>query len=414
MKLTKIIAFCLLTLAIASCRKAEFMPVPEGAAIPHTDITITLKEALAASPYTLFKAAWERSDMNSIIKAKGNKTPFTLLVPTDAAFIADGLTLDVINKTTPALLDSILLYHTVSSGLSLDDLKLRKDSFKGLSLLQNPYLKVAPAAGINGPSTFDIYQYLQYIKVEDGTLFVNGKACGKLTPTEAKDGLLWPIDHILHKPTKTLMQALQDDGRFGMYIDLSLRNDALFLELTYGIVVHDFTQGLVLLPSFSNYNLTFSSVYAIPDDVFHAAGFQTVDDVMKLNDRNPLPTVDWDTYSVIGGLATDTLVGYHRWGTMFSFYDVNYGRGTFNALNFYSPDLTNAILGDYTVVNSGTNGTYPIYTMPLDFGKQGGAVTVNVKGSNHPAAKITEPDINTLMGPIHVVDHFIVPKNFKL
>jgi uncharacterized surface protein with fasciclin (FAS1) repeats len=389
------------------------MPVPEGAAIPHTDITITLKEVLTASPYTLFKAAWERSDMNSIIKAKGNKAPFTLLAPTDAAFIADGLTLDVINKTTPALLDSILLYHTISSGLSLDDIKNRKDSFKGLSLLQNPYLKVAPAAGINGPTTFDIYSYLQYIKVDDGTLLINGKACGKLVPTEAKDGLLWPIDHVLHKPTKTLMEALQDDGRFGMYIELGLQNDALYNELTYGIVVHDFTQGLVLLPYYANYNVTFSSVYAIPDAVFHAAGFQTVEDVMKLNDRNPLPTVDWDTYSVVGGLATDTLVSYHRWGTMFSYYDVNSGRGDINALNFYSPDLTNAVLNNYTVVTSGTYGTYPIYPMPLDFGKQNGAITVNVKGSNHPVAKITESDINTLMGPIHVVDHFMVPKNFK-
>jgi uncharacterized surface protein with fasciclin (FAS1) repeats len=413
MKLIKIIAFCLLSLTIASCRKAEFMPVPEGAAIPHTDITITLKEVLTASPYTLFKAAWERSDMNSIIKAKGNKAPFTLLAPTDAAFIADGLTLDVINKTTPALLDSILLYHTISSGLSLDDIKNRKDSFKGLSLLQNPYLKVAPAAGINGPTTFDIYSYLQYIKVDDGTLLINGKACGKLVPTEAKDGLLWPIDHVLHKPTKTLMEALQDDGRFGMYIELGLQNDALYNELTYGIVVHDFTQGLVLLPYYANYNVTFSSVYAIPDAVFHAAGFQTVEDVMKLNDRNPLPTVDWDTYSVVGGLATDTLVSYHRWGTMFSYYDVNSGRGDINALNFYSPDLTNAVLNNYTVVTSGTYGTYPIYPMPLDFGKQNGAITVNVKGSNHPVAKITESDINTLMGPIHVVDHFMVPKNFK-
>ncbi|QEM14270.1 fasciclin domain-containing protein [Mucilaginibacter rubeus] len=412
MKLIKIIAFCLLTVAVASCRKAEFMPVPEGTAIPHTDITITLKDALAASPYTLFKAAWERSDMNAILKEKGKKAPFTLLVPTDAAFIADGLTLDVINKTTPALLDSVLLYHTIGAGISLDDIKNRKDSFKGLSLLQNPNLKVFPATGLSG-ATFDIYSYLQYIKVQDGTLFVNGKACGTLAPTEAKDGLLWPIDHVLHKPTKTLMEALQEDGRFGMYIELNLRNDALYAELTYGIVTHDFTQGLVLLPYYANYNVTFSSVYAIPDEVFHAAGYQTVDDVMKLNDRNPLPTVDWDAYSVVGGLATDTLVGYHRWGTMFSYYDVNYGRGDFNALNFYTPDLTNDLLGNYTVVTSGSYGTYPIYPMPLDFGKKDGAVTVNVKGSNHPAAKITEPDINTLMGPIHVVDHFMVPKDFK-
>ena len=408
MKLIKLFVFSLLVIALASCRKAEFMPQPEGQVVPHTDLNLTLKQALDASSYTLFKAAWKRGDMDSILKTKGNKVPFTLLVPTDAAFTAGGLTLEVINKTSPALLDSILLYHTLSASISLDDMQRRKENLKSKTLLPNVNLQVA--AAVYGATVYDPYYYLQYLKLTDGELFINGKTAGKSVPVQAKDGTLWPIDQVLHKPTKTILQALRDDGRFKMYLELNERNDALFTELTYGIKPHDFTTNLI--PDYNN-TVAFTSVFAIPDDVFHAAGYQTVDDVMALNDRNPLPTVDFDTYSVIGGLATDTLIGYHRWGKMFAYYDPNYGGGQEAANNFYSNDLTNDVLSGFTLVNSGYNGTYPTYLMPLDFEKNNGATTIKVIGSNRPAAKILESDINTIMGPIHVVDHFIVPKDFR-
>ena len=408
MKLIKLFVFILLVTTLVSCRKAEFMPQPEGQVVPHTDITLTLKEALAASPYTLFKTAWKRSDMDSILKAKGNKVPFTLLVPTDAAFIAAGVTLEVINKTSPALLDSMLLYHTLSAAINLEDMQRRKENLKGKTLLPNTNLQVM--AAVFGASVYDPYYYLHYLKLTDGTLFINGKTVGKSVPVQAKDGTLWPIDRVLHKPTKTILQALRDDGRFKLYLELNERNDALYAELTYGIKPHDFTANLI--PDYNN-TVTFTSIFAIPDAVFHAAGYQTVDDVMALNDRNPLPTVDFDTYSVIGGLATDTLIGYHRWGNMFAYYDPNYGWGQQAANNFYSNDLTNEVLSGFTLVNSGSYGTYPLYLMPLDFEKSNGVTTVKVTGSNRPAAKILESDINTIMGPIHVVDHFMVPKNFR-
>eukprot|EP01132_Coremiostelium_polycephalum_P020846 gene20846-24771_t len=109
----KLFAICLLLLTLASCRKKEFQPEVEGAKIPTQDINMTLKEALETSSFTLFKAAWKKSNMNSILEKKGNKAPFTLLVPTDAACVAGGLTQEFINKTAPELLDSILLYHTL-------------------------------------------------------------------------------------------------------------------------------------------------------------------------------------------------------------------------------------------------------------------------------------------------------------
>lgn len=412
MKLVKLLTCCLLFVTLASCRKAEFMPEEEGQPVPHTDITITLKEVLTASPYTLFKAAWERSNMNGILKAKGNKTPFILLVPSDAAFIADGLTLEVINKTTPELLDSVLLYHAIAGNMKVEDFKIIENRFAGRTLLGNPDLRVKPA--VSGAAPFDPYLYLQYLKYADGALFINGKKASTTAPVQAKDGVLWPVDHVLHKPTKTLLQVLQEDGRFGMYLELTERTDALFAELSEGNVQHDFKTGLTYLPSYANFNVVFNSVFAIPDDVFRKAGYQTVDDILALNDRNPLPYFDYETYSMVGGLATDTLVAYHRWGAMLSYNDPQTGRGEEGLTNFYSNDLTNSLLSNYTIVGSGSYGKLPVYTNPLEFSKEGGVVKVNVKGSDHPAAAITDADINTIMGPVHVVDHLIVPKGFKL
>jgi hypothetical protein len=36
------------------------MPEVEGQPVPHPEITASLKEVLNTSPYTIFKAAWER------------------------------------------------------------------------------------------------------------------------------------------------------------------------------------------------------------------------------------------------------------------------------------------------------------------------------------------------------------------
>jgi uncharacterized surface protein with fasciclin (FAS1) repeats len=411
MKPIHILTFCLLFFTLASCRKKEFMPEVEGQPVPHPEITASLKEVLNTSPYTIFKAAWERSNMDKIMKEKGDRANYTVLVPTNEAFIADGLTMEKINSTEPALLDSILLYHTLTGAFNPEDLKGRVDNYPGKSLLENPYLRVKapfPGAAIAAP-----YFYLQYLKVSGDELFVNGKNAGAAAAIPAKNGVILPVNRVLHKPTKTILEVLQEDGRFGMYLDLTARTDALFAELTYGAFLHDFTDGLKVR-ELGDYNITFHSIFAITDDAFRKAGYQTVDEMMELNNRSPLPYVDWDTYAVKGGLVTDTLVGYHRWGTYFSHDEPNMGRGTANATNFYSNDLNNTVLWDYTLVIGGYPTPFPAYKMPLDFNNEGGVIKVKVKGSDYPAASVIESDINTIMGPVHIVDRLLLPKGFKL
>lgn len=410
---TKLLALCLLIISLASCRKEEFQPEAEGAPIPVEEIKTTLKEAVNASTNTLFKAAWNRSNMNSIVDKRGANSTVTVLMPTDAAFIAEGLTLEVINRTTPALLDSILLYHTVGLATDAEALSNRGDNAVFSTLLENPYLKSRAFENYN----YDKYFYRQYLKVTNNELFINGRKSGGVNTTRAKNGTLWPIDHVLHKPTKTILQALQEDGRFGMYLGIMNHVDMLWMEATFEISYRRyFTEGITLSdnPQSLSYIINFTSVFAPTDDAFRAAGFNSIDDLMALNNRNTLPYLDWDTFEIVGsGYATDTLLTMHRWGRLFKGKD-NFGEGVDNPDAFYSNDLNNQVLSDYALSGSGYSGSIPILYVPFDFGtNSSGKVTVKVKGSDKPAATVTEADINTLMGPIHVVDRLLTPANFK-
>lgn len=410
------LVFCVLMLLMASCRKDEFIPVPEGEIVPSEEATANLKEVLNATSYTLFKAAWARSTMEAKLKTYGERTKFTLFVPTDAAFLADGMTLEKINTTSPEVLDELLMYHTIASGVNPRDLVARLDNTIEKSILPNPALRTKPISPFNSGGS-DPYFYRQYLKVEQGHLYINGKDAGNVQPISAKNGILWPVNRLLHKPTKTMLQALQDDGRFGIYLDVMQRCSDLYVEITEYNLERPWTPGLVVDETQGPpyVNIVFSSLLAPTDAAFHAAGFADADAVMEFNQKRGLPYVDWDLGEVVGMFASDYLLTLHRWSDLIYPKSANYSfGGRANSTCFYSNDLNNDLLENYMLRDGQYDGTLPVMTMPLEFGKTAnGAVTIKAKGSTHTPATIIDGDINTLMGPIHAVDHLIPTADFK-
>lgn len=409
-----LLIFCLLIFSMASCRKEEFMPVPEGEVVPSERPTVNLKEALDASSYTLFKAAWARSTMEAKLKDYGDRTPFTLLVPTDAAFIADGLTLEVIHSTTPALLDSMLMYHTIASGLNPRELNGRLDNTITKSLVPNPALRVQPLEPGSGLS--DPYFYRHYLKVLADGLYVNGKNVGNIAPILATNGTLWPIDHVQHKPTKTILAALQEDGRFGIYLDVMQKCADWYFEIAEGYLERPWTRGWVVDatqgPPYAN--IVFGSLLAPTDEAFHAAGFADADAVMAMNRLHPIPQIDYDLGVVSGLFASDYMLTLHRWSDLIYPMEPYGGAGRTTPTTFYSNDLNNDVLSDYVLRTSNSSLGFPPMVMPLEFGKNAaGAVTIKAKGSTHLPAVVVDGDINTIMGPIHAVDHLIPTADFK-
>lgn len=406
----KLFAFCLLLIALASCRKEEYKPVIDGEKIPHEELTLVLKEALDASSYTLFKAAWQRSNMEALLNAEGKDIPHTLLVPTDEAFIADGLSLSVINGMEPRLLDSLLLYHTVIGAFDPEGVRTKVGSSMGTSMLRNENLRLRAAEIQN---RFDQYAYRQYLGIVDGELMINGQKSGNLPVVLTKNGTLWPINKVLHKPTKTILSALQEDGRFGMYLGMLEMLEQLWMEDSMGIFPRDpYTKGWVLRydPFGENVNIDLTTIFAPTDAVFHQAGYPDLDALIAFNNSRPRPYLNWDTFQMEGGYAADSLLALNRFGVQFIPYS-DYAK-EYNQMVFYVNDFTNDNLADFNVMVTQGAGL-KAYKMPLEFGRDAsGRTTVKAKQSPHPVSTVVET-INTLMGPIHVIDKLIPAKEFK-
>lgn len=405
-----LLVFFALILLMTSCIKDEFMPVPEGQIIPPDEATVSLKEVMDAAPYSLFKAAWMRSNMETKLKIYGEHAKFTLLVPTDAALVAEGMTLEVINNTPAEALDELLMYHTIASRVSPRDLAQRLDNTMEISILNNSSLRVSPLSPSNSGGS-DPYFYRQYLKVQQGHLYINGKDAGNIQPIAAKNGILWPIKRLLHKPTKTMLEALKQDGRFGIYLDVMEKGAQQWLAATR--LTRLWTTDLVVgNRSAPQVNITFSSLLAPTDAAFQAAGFANADAVIAMNNQRPLPYRNGSV--AVGLLASDDMLTLHRWSDLIFPTNAQRAVGRKNSTIFYSNDLNNDLLANYILRDGTYNANLPVQLMPLEFGKTtSGAITIKSKGSTHIPAVVIDGDINTIMGPIHAVDHLIPTADFK-
>lgn len=405
-----LLVFFALILLMTSCIKDEFMPVPEGQIIPPDEATVSLKEVMDAAPYSLFKAAWMRSNMETKLKIYGEHAKFTLLVPTDAALVAEGMTLEVINNTPAEALDELLMYHTIASRVSPRDLAQRLDNTMEISILNNSSLRVSPLSPSNSGGS-DPYFYRQYLKVQQGHLYINGKDAGNIQPIAAKNGILWPIKRLLHKPTKTMLEALKQDGRFGIYLDVMEKGAQQWFAATR--LTRLWTTDLVVgNRSAPQVNITFSSLLAPTDAAFQAAGFANADAVIAMNNQRPLPYRNGSV--AVGLLASDDMLTLHRWSDLIFPTNAQRAVGRKNSTIFYSNDLNNDLLANYILRDGTYNANLPVQLMPLEFGKTtSGAITIKSKGSTHIPAVVIDGDINTIMGPIHAVDHLIPTADFK-
>jgi hypothetical protein len=422
-------------LLMTGCRKDEFIPPPEGEKVPYEDPGYkTLEETLKASPYQLFLKAYQRSHMDSVLK--GNYE-YTLLAPTDAAMQAAGYTEAVIAAMPENAADELVAFLTLRGKISKEALGLKPGNLGAVSLLSRMDLHVLPFYYGDGTpsSNYDKYYYRNYMAVSGGKLLINGMAAGDVQHAlPASNGYIWAVDVVLPKPVdKSFWDVLAADPRFTMFMEIQRKADSTY-DIRYRKAVEEaigydpggfgwvdakrtnYEPKFDLIPDWNGTTMMeFNMVFAPTNDAFHQAGFQTVEDVMAWNDKYATsPVFDWNTYEVFPfGFPSDSVLAYH-WD--FGRDNLQYG-GTYGksagptATVFYANDLNNAYLGDYPV-NQLPNILN--YIMPFSFGKSGdGKPTVQIKGSDAPPATIVET-INTIMGPLHVVDRLLIPKNLKM
>nr|WP_121270999.1 fasciclin domain-containing protein [Pedobacter schmidteae] len=422
----------------SACNKTEFLPDPEGEKVPfQSEATKTVDELLAASAAKLYYTAWQKSNIKNILSAKGAKVLFTVFAPDDAAMEAAGLNRSAINAMPVAELDSLMMFYTTVGAVTMEELKSRSDNFMLKSMLQRPGLYVKFYEGNpTGSWTYDLYYYRHYVAVKGDELLINGKSTGKINYSPAINGGLYVIGKTLQRPVKTILEVLKADGRFTMFVESQRLADELYIETMatameplYGYKpspeeVMQAASGRLFYesgwginkPIYEGYigpNITVSTLFAPTDEAFHKAGFQSVADVLKLNERGNV-RFDEDYYTPRGGYPMDTVFSYHRnWGRINQSETAGGDKANGNATVFYG-NVLSPVLNEY-MVNLG--GNPPIeygYKMPFMFSTSNNRVQMQIKGSDYPAATVTETDINTLNGPIHVVDQLFIPKGFKL
>lgn len=432
--------FLATALFFMACQKREFMPDPEGVRVPYPDtITSSIDEVLRrGTDLKVFYAAWEKSSIQTIMKAKGTNTRFTVFAPTDAALQAKGISLASIQEMTVPYVDSLLLFYVAIGDITPPTLLERPDNLMVKSLLPKPAVYVNYYEGNAGTTMqYDLYYYRFYIKAQGDDIFVNGKKNGQLKYTPATNGAVYTMSMMIEKPTKTALEVLEEDGRFTLFVESQRLTDQLFLQTIapvlepyLGYIPDDiemmtqwaynrlyYTQSWgferPLYEGFVGPNISISTTFAPTDEAFRKAGFNTVADIIKFNKENGDARFDEDYFEIKGGYPTDTLFSYHRnWGRIMQPQTLGLDKARSNNTVFFIHDL-GPRLNEYMVNIGGVPAEFN-YKMPLAFSINNGRVEIKVKGSDAVPASVIDGDIMSFNGPIHVVDNLLVPKGLKL
>lgn len=421
MKIIKNIGWMWLMVIVcaSACRKEEFMPEPQGEKVPYTGADSTLQQMLAGPGYGLFAKAWQKSNMNAVLASWGSNTMYTLLVPGDDAMRAAGLDDAGIGSASKETLDSMLMFHTVIGAIDNRSFTSLPASVGVRTMLVNPVFSEPlnpPGSAVKYDS---VYRYHQYLAVKDQQLLVSGRVAGNAAPVYAKNGTIWKISRVLKPARKNMRQLLEGDPRFTLYVA------ALQLaEKTYETI-----DGLDALsqPPFMFYNTTLNtskaeidwdcycnalpfglternSIFAPTNEAFEKVGLRTVDDIRALNDRYK-PVFDFDISILKGRSPLDSLLYMNTWGRQRSFYVLHIPPV------FYNNDLIPEIMNGFGL--KPLDYYAPPVPSPLEFSKDAnGRIQVQWKGSGAEKATIIEADIETIQGPVHVIDRLIVPPGF--
>lgn len=430
----------LMMMLFAACKKTEFMPALEGEKVPFKpDGTESVTKLLAqATDASIFYTAWKKSSMEEIIKEMGLNTNYTLFVPNNAAMTATGFTETEIAQMPKADVDSLMLFYTVLGTIGQD--QLRGNSLPVKSMLINPGLRVPfYDGGVGNGQRYDLYHYKHYLAVRDEQLLINGKRAGKIKYQPASNGALYFLEQTVKKPTQTVLEALEQDGRFTMFLELQRLSDDNFVETMVTLMEplfgykmsHDeywqnfpdareqytkkWSIGPTPYPDYADPNITVSTWFAPTDIAFKNAGFKSVVAMLQFNETHSDVHFDEWTYQPSGGYPLDSIVNYHRdWGRFFAIKDPVWGAPSPNSTVFFSNDLTADFLQDYYVNIGGTAQVEYAYKNPFAFTESKGQLFMTIKESERAPIQIIDTDINTLNGPIHVVNNLLLPKGFKL
>lgn len=453
-----IIVGVIVSILVLSCRKAEYLPPEIGDKVPYTETNYpSLDEALRNSAHTLFYEALQKSSFKDSL---AGKAIHTFLVADNATLTRIGWTSEKISNAPVEELDYFLGAYILKEDISLKRLQEQK-----LSSLGDSYRKIPELFWYNQPYYYGFandrkpdnayYQKAALSLHSDNTLLVNGKLIGAGNPTQTQGGTIWPVQDTLSFIPQTAWQVLKTDNRFSLYTSIIEYTDSVYNGLffehngylplekrqwdqIYFLADNHYhntprQQGMVTYAGEDSQNYVASlNTWFIPtNEAFQKAGFNTLEDLIALNESVGAPDtvhVGVSTYeqfyyygpnrgyfyqppfvSLKGYFATDSLLDNHGlWGMRNNGYMYWQARG---GLLFFSNDLPKVLNSQLLVASFMYNKTINRLSMDITENHLSpltalSETQVQVTGIQKQAT-ITQPDLYTINGVIHVVDNIL-------
>jgi uncharacterized surface protein with fasciclin (FAS1) repeats len=386
---SKISLLLLLVLAFAACRKQDIEPEPVGAAVPHgPGPDKTWQQQLAASSYTRFREAWQHSGMDAKVK-QGGAGYYTLLVPTDKAFDEAGWTSAKIQATDAATLNDLLSFYVMPAHLEPNNISALKGNTAAATL--------SSRALPDRPEWYTDYVDFQFLGKNGDSLLVNGIALSKWGQAiEGTNGVIYPIDHLIDKPTQSMWDYVVSQPRFSLYVEALRICDSLY-ESAY------MNQPLTFMKSASG--IAQFTLFAPNNEAFIKNGFHNAEDILQYCLRAwPLPDPGYDENMFYQQpvISMDSLLmacGLEVMNAAQLNGDARVGPV------YFSNDLTNnaaALSG--LVLYAGQPYNSPPVMINLSFINNSGQPGVRRLNTNYPYLPLKSRNIRVINGVVHEVD----------
>lgn len=396
-----ILAFLSLLLA-SSCTRTVDPPPAVGKQLPYTGgATKTLLQLLDSLPnVTLYKTAYLRSDLPAYIDSLRNGdsiAPYTLFVPTDAAFKAAGYSADSIQRAPVALLDTLVRYLAVTGNFPPPGNLLKLGGINSNPLMYpDPNLTRSQVPGVFNTTT--PYFYTLNIAYSGNALLLNGRqVSAQAKAVYGTNGTIYCIDSLVTKPFYEIYQVLSMDTSFRFFMAALSISDSIYVP---DILPWVDTSALVLSSSAFGF-VPFSVVFAPDNNAFRKAGFQSIQDIYNYIYNSALVLGGGLPYDMtnMDSILTNHIMAFGLTGTGF-------GRSYIYTHDILA-DPSLAIVNQYT--NTGVLQAINVYN--ISFQVNGSQITVHRQDfpGGRGADVIQPSDITTLNGVIHRVDNLLLP-----
>lgn len=408
---------CGVLLLLSACQKTEFMPDPVGEEIPAPDYP-SLTAALPAET-SLFKAMWQKAEMDKVLATEQAQVKLTFLVPANSAMETAGYTAAKIQQLTKDSLQNLLRYHVLNGAISSGQLALIGRDLTFFTLLKHP--KFLDGEPWDGSLVRTVpYFYRQQLSMDGGNFIIDGKKLKIGQELAVAQGHVFILEQVLKAPQQQMYDFLVKDGRFSLYLksmelsNIEYTNDFMMnMYAGYGLPVrfmldwNYYFEGTFHYSTERPRHVIHCTLFAPTDAAFNRMGIYTEADLRALNGRietpwyyetNQLTPVDsLLKYQYIGSARMET--GYNEDYTIAN-VDIQIDRRINNS-TIFSQMLDNNKLAEFK----------NIYHR---FYRSGNRIQVGHLKSKEQPADIIEENINTIQGPIHVVDRITVPDDFSM